>query len=143
MMRDHHPTGSEQRAARAAGVVRPGGTDPESVDDMLVRYASSAYDDIDALLHATTRPMPAPLVSDLLGNLHALARQLPRLLTQLNSGLQRATAGPDLQRASETGQLTRSLAEAEAAANELARRLAVARAAADHHTRAVRSRHLM
>lgn len=138
-MQEHRRTGAEQRSARAAGVqYAHGDTELDTVDDKLVRYASSAYDQIDALLHETNRPMPPALVYAVLGNLHALVQELPLLLAQLSGGLQQAAGDLDHNTAARVDQVTRFLAEAETVAAEFARRLTAARSAADDHTRAHR-----
>jgi hypothetical protein len=108
----------------------------DGADDQLVRHASGAYDEIDALVHATTaRPMPASVVYDLLGNLHALVAQLPVLLTQLNGGLQQSSVDPQSPGAQ---QAARTLEAAEAVSKELSRRLRDARVAVDNRQRAAR-----
>jgi hypothetical protein len=107
-----------------------------SADDQLVRHASAAYDEIDALVHAATAcPMPASLVYDLLGNLHATVGKLPELLTQLNGGLQQSGVDP---RSASGQQAARAIEAAESVAKELTRRLSDARTAVDHRQRAAR-----
>lgn len=139
-MAEGRRTGAEQRAARAAGVQYARQDKPAAGGDgdggnELVRHASGAYDEIDALVHAAAGPMPASLVYDLLGNLHALVGRLPVLLTQLDGGLQQTGADP---RPAGARQVTQTLEAAGAVADELARRLADARSTVDDRQRAAR-----